>query len=62
MTVNKRKEIFIKTPVRKYNIKDLNFNSIPDINILKELGLDLSESQYSKDPDKFLKKLKGDYK
>ena len=40
----------------------MNFNSIPDINILKELGLDLSESQYSKDPDKFLKKLKGDYK
>lgn len=60
--MSKNKEIFIRTPIRRYNIKDLNFKSIPDINILKELGTDLSESQYKNNPDKFLQKLKSDYK
>jgi len=54
-------EINIVTPINKYPIKDFNFSGIPDMKILKELDVDLSDSKYIKDPTNFIQKLKQDY-
>lgn len=55
-------EIHLVTPLKKYPIKDLNFKGIPDLKILKSLGVDTSDSKYIKDPNNFIQKLKQDYK
>jgi len=54
-------ELFLATQLNKYPIASLS-SKIPDINELKKLGLDLSNSEYVKNPDKFIQKLKQDYK
>lgn len=61
LELNDSAEIAIVTPLRKYQIEDLNFNGIPDIHALKALNVDINDSKYIKDPNKFIDKLTQDY-
>lgn len=49
------------TPLSTYPLEDLNFSGIPDLNILKKLNVDTSNTEYIKNPQAFINKLKQDY-
>lgn len=54
-------EIHLVTPLRKYPIKNLRFSKIPEISNLSKYNIDISGSEYIKNPNKFIDKLKQDY-
>ncbi len=55
-------KISIVTPIKKYSLKELNIKGIPNLDFLKGLDVDISDSKYFKDPNQFIKKLKSDFK
>lgn len=59
--LNDSAEIMLVTQMRKYAVKDLDFNGIPDITKLKKLDVDISDSKYLHDPHKFIAKHTQDY-
>lgn len=50
----------IVTPLSKYPVTSLGSKN-PDIQVLKDLGVDMSNSEYAKNPTAFINKLKQDY-
>lgn len=61
LELNDSAEVAIVTPLRTYQVKDLNFSGIPDIQALTTLNVDTADSKYLKDPHKFINKLIQDY-
>ncbi len=61
LELNNSAEVMLVTQMRKYKVKELDFNGIPDIAKLKKLDVDISDSKYLKDPNKFIAKHTQDY-
>lgn len=59
--INDSAEVSLVTPLNTYPINKFKFKGIPDINALEELGVDTSDSEYKKNPEKFIQKLNQDY-
>lgn len=54
-------EVFIHTENKQYPISTLRAQDIPNVQILSKYGVDLSNSEYLKDPKAFIEKLNKDY-
>ncbi len=52
----------LTTLINSYSLDKFNFSSIPDIQALKTLGVNITNSEYIKNPQKFINKLKSDYR
>lgn len=53
--------IELVTPINRYNVNNIKFNSNPDFSYVGRIGSNLNNSKYIKDPHKFINKLKQDY-
>lgn len=58
---NEKEELCLVTAINKYPIDKLKLQEKPDLKNLKNLGIDLSESKYCKNSEKFITNLKQDY-
>lgn len=52
----------LQTAIGSYPFETFNYSDKPDIEALKRLGINISNTEYGKNPDLFLKKLNSDYK
>jgi len=55
-------EIDLVTPLNKYPLSTFKFSGEPNIDLLNKLNVDTSKSIYVSDPQKFMNKIKQDYK
>lgn len=60
-TFNVGDPVQLVTPLNTYDIDKFNFTDLPNIAELSKLGIDVSESEYAKNPSAFIEKLKSDY-
>lgn len=52
----------LETAIASYPFSSFNYSDKPDVEALKRLGVNISNSEYGKNPDLFLKNLNSDYK
>lgn len=53
--------IELVTPLNRYPLDKLKFTGIPDVEKLERLGIDTTDSEFVRDPQEFIRKLKQDY-
>lgn len=61
INVNDAGDVVVVTPMGEYPMDTFNFAGVPDVEVLKTLGADTSNSEYLKNPKRFIDNLNQDY-
>lgn len=61
ITINDDGNPELMAQIDSYDIETMSFSDFPEVEELRKYGVDLSDSEYLKDKDKFINKLKQDY-